>query len=159
MGYDYIIEYKIGVDNQAADSLSRVVECQFLSISTPHVDWWQKLQNEVAHDPFFKTLVDSTSPTAAFLYQDGVSFKKGKIFLSPTSSLLQDIIMECHSSPTGGHFGYHKMLSRLKQSFSWPQMRGTVNEFFRSCDVCQWYKTDFMRLAGLLQPLSIPERV
>jgi hypothetical protein len=38
-------------------------------------------------------------------------------------------------------------------------MRGTVKEFLRSCDVCQWYKTDSMRPAGLLQPLSILERV
>jgi hypothetical protein len=159
MGYDYIIEYKKGVDNQAADSLSRVAECQFLSISTPHIDWWQKLQYEVAHDPFFTPLADSTTSTAAFSYRDGVWFKKGKIYLSPTSSLLQDIITECHSSPTGGHFGYHKTLSRLKQSFSWPQMRGTVKEFLRSCDVCQRYKTDSMRPAGLLQPLSIPDRI
>ena len=111
MGYEYIIEYKKGVDNQVADSLSRVTEFQFMSISTPHVDWWQKLQHEVAHDPFFKTLAGSTSPTTTFLYQDGVWFNKGKIYLSPTSSLLQDIIMECHSSPIGGHFGYHKTLS------------------------------------------------
>ncbi|XP_034899932.1 uncharacterized protein [Populus alba] len=118
-----------------------------------------KLQYEVAHDPFFKTLVDSTSSTAAFLYRDGVWFNKGKIYLSPTSSLLKDIIMECHSSPMGGHFGYHKTLSRLKQSFSWPQMRGTIKEFLRSCDVCQLYKTYSMRPAGLLRPLSIPDRV
>jgi hypothetical protein len=38
-------------------------------------------------------------------------------------------------------------------------MRGTVKEFLRSCDVCQWYKTDSMRPTGLLQPLSILERV
>jgi hypothetical protein len=74
-------------------------------------------------------LADSTTFTAAFSYQDGVWFKKGKIYLSLTSSLLQDIITECHSSPTGGHFVYHKTLSRLKQSFSWPQMRGTIKEF------------------------------
>jgi hypothetical protein len=113
----------------------------------------------VANDPFFKNLADSTSHTAAFLYRDGVWFKNGKIYLSPTSSLLQNIIMECHSFPTGRHFGYHKTLSRLKQSFSWPQMRGIIKEFLRSCDVCQQYKTDSMRPARLLQPLSIPKRV
>jgi hypothetical protein len=144
MGYEYIIEYKKGVDNQVADSLSRVTEFQFLSISTPHVDWWQKLQNEVAHDPFFKTLADSTSPTTVFLYRDGVWFKKGKIYLSPTSSLFKislwnvilllredilDIIRRYPDSNKAslGHkcvgqskIGYHKMLSRLKQNFSWP---------------------------------------
>jgi hypothetical protein len=38
-------------------------------------------------------------------------------------------------------------------------MGGTVKEFLRSYDVCQWYKTDSIRPAVLLQPLSIPERV
>jgi hypothetical protein len=103
-------------------------------------------------------MADSTSLIAVFLYRDGVWFKNGKIYLSPTSSLLQDIIMECHSSPTRRHFGYHKTLSRLKQSFSWPQMSESVKEFLRSCDVCQWYKIA-MRPAGLLQPLSIPDKV
>jgi hypothetical protein len=113
-------------------------------MSTPHVDWWQKLQNEVANDPFFKNLADSTFHTTAFLYRDGVWFKNGKIYLSPTSSLLQNIIMECHSFPTGGHFGYHKMLSRLKQSFSWPQMRGIIKEFLRSCDVILFLREDIL---------------
>ena len=38
-------------------------------------------------------------------------------------------------------------------------MCGTVKEVFRSCDVCQRFKIDSMRPAGLLQPLSIPDRV
>ena len=39
LGYDYKIEYKREPENQAADSLSRVVEFQFMSISRPHADW------------------------------------------------------------------------------------------------------------------------
>ncbi|KAL9420023.1 hypothetical protein AB3S75_037736 [Citrus x aurantiifolia] len=40
LGYDYKIEYKREPKNQAADSLSRVVEFQFMSISGPHANWW-----------------------------------------------------------------------------------------------------------------------
>jgi hypothetical protein len=39
LGYDYVIEYKKGSENQGADSLSRVVEFQFLSISFPKAEW------------------------------------------------------------------------------------------------------------------------
>ena len=43
LGYDYEIEYKHGPENQVIDSLSCVVEFQFLSISMPRADWWPKL--------------------------------------------------------------------------------------------------------------------
>ena len=47
LGYDYEIEYKLGLENQGSDSLSRAVEFQCLSISQPHADWWSILQKEV----------------------------------------------------------------------------------------------------------------
>jgi hypothetical protein len=38
LGYDYTIEYKKGVENQVADSLSHIGEVHFLFISVPHAD-------------------------------------------------------------------------------------------------------------------------
>ncbi|KAL9414539.1 hypothetical protein AB3S75_042914 [Citrus x aurantiifolia] len=35
-------------------------------------------------------------------------------------------------------------------------MRRTIKEFLQQCDICQRYKTDCMKPAGLLQPLPIP---
>lgn len=58
-----------------------------------------------------------------------------------------------------GHFGYHKTLAGIKRSFLWPNMRRTVKEFLRYCDICQRYKVDNMRPAGLLQPLPIPKHM
>ena len=57
LGYDYKIEYKSGPENQGADSLSRAVEFQFLSISQPRADWWPLLQKEVQHDSFYANLL------------------------------------------------------------------------------------------------------
>lgn len=93
------------------------------------------------------------------MQRDGVWFKHGKIYLSPTSTLIQQIIEDCHSSPTGGHFGFHKTLSRIKLSFWWPNMRRVVKEFLQQCETCQRYKTDCMKPAGLLQPLPIPNQM
>lgn len=57
LGYDYIVEYKKGFDNQATDSLPRVVEFQLLSVSMPQAKWWSSLQREVQNDPFYATLL------------------------------------------------------------------------------------------------------
>ena len=79
--------------------------------------------------------------------------------MSPTSTLVPAILLEGHSSPIGGHFGYHKTLSRLKKNFTWPGMRTSIKEYIRSCDICQRCKTECPQPAGLLQPLPVPERI
>ncbi|KAK9189481.1 hypothetical protein WN943_018078 [Citrus x changshan-huyou] len=158
LGYDYKIEYKRGPENQAADSLSRVVEFQFMSISGTHADWWQKLQGEVQQDSFYKKLSHSHS-SQQLTQRDGVWFKRGRIYLNPTSTLIPQVMADCHSSPGGGHFGFHKTLSRIKLSFWWPNLRKTVKEFIQHCTICQRYKSDSMCPAGLLQPLPIPLQI
>ncbi|KAL6313182.1 hypothetical protein AAG906_016770 [Vitis piasezkii] len=137
LGYDYEIEYKRGPENQGADSLSRVVEFQFLSISQPRANWWPVLQKEVQQDSFYEDLLQKNpSPTAHKLLQrDGVWFKGNKVYLSPNSSLISKIMADCHSSPIGGHFGFHKTLSRIKQSFFWSNMRRRVKDFLQQCDI------------------------
>ena len=162
LGYDYKIEYKRGPENQGADSLSRVIEFQFISISQPHADWWSLLQKEIQQDSFYADLAQKHQPSQTghqLLLRDGVWFKQNKIYLSPSSPLIPKILGDCHSSPVGGHFGFHKTLSRIRQSFFWSHMRQHVKEFLQQCDVCQRYKTDCMQPAGLLQPLPIPAQI
>lgn len=154
LGYDYKVEYKQGPENKAADALSRV-ELYFLSVSKPHADWWTSLQQECAQHPFYSTL--TTNPNA--VQRDGVWFVHGKVFLNPSSNLLPHILAECHSSSTGGHFGFHKTLARLRNDFRWPHMRHMIQEFIKHCAICQQIKTDTMKPAGLLQPLPIPDRI
>ena len=127
LGYDYTIEYKKGVENQAADSLSRMGEVRFLSISVPHADWWLTVQGEVQTDPFYASLPNTTST----VLRDGVWFQNGKVLLSPNSTLIPLILTDSHASPTGGHFGFHKTLHRITQSFIWPKMQRAIKEFLK----------------------------
>jgi len=90
---------------------------------------------------------------------DGVWFHNDRVFLSPTSSLTPLILANSHSSPVGGHFRFHKTISRISHSFFWPKLRQTVKEYLQICAVCQQCKSDCMKPAGLLQPLPIPTRI
>jgi hypothetical protein len=79
-GYDYKIEYKRGLENQGADSLSCVVEFQFISISQPHADWWPLLQKEVQQDSFYANLLHKQPSQAnhQLLLRDGVWLSETK---------------------------------------------------------------------------------
>lgn len=56
------------------------------------------------------------------LQGDGIWFKCNKIYLSPTLTLIPKVMSKCHFSPISGNFGFHKTLSRLKQSFVRPKL-------------------------------------
>ena len=130
--------------------MSHVVEFQFLSISQPRADWWPPLKKEVQQDSYYADFLQKhpTQVAHKLLQRDGVWFKKDKVYLSPTSPLLPKIMAHCHSSPIGGHFGFHKTLSRIKQSFFGSNVCQMVKDFLQQCDVCQRFKTDCMKQRG-----------
>nr|XP_034886896.1 uncharacterized protein LOC118027607 [Populus alba] len=130
----YLLGRPFGKENQGADALLRVAAFQFHALSVPIADWWAILQ-------------------------DGVWMQNGRILLSPTSALLPAVLADGHSSPSGGHFGYLKTLTRISASFVWLGIRTSVKSFIRDCEVCQRCKHETLRPAGLLQPLPIPQRI
>jgi hypothetical protein len=51
MGYDFVIEYKKGLENSAADSLSRMDHGQVMALSNPVPHWIEPIQLEVTQEP------------------------------------------------------------------------------------------------------------
>jgi hypothetical protein len=157
MGFDYTIQYRQGKENQGADALSRVAAFQFQALTVPIADWWEILQQEVLNHPYYNSLL--TNQPLNCVQRDGVWMQNGRILLSPNSTLLPVVLADGHSSPSGGHFGYLKTLTRISASFVWPGIRTSVKSFIRDCEVCQRCKHETLRPAGLLQPLPIPQRI
>jgi hypothetical protein len=60
---------------------------------------------------------------------------------------------------TTGHEGSEKTLHHLREAFYSSHARRCVQDFVRSCAICQKNKIEYLHLAGLLQPLSIPSEV
>ncbi|KAJ0436024.1 putative nucleotidyltransferase, Ribonuclease H [Helianthus annuus] len=161
MGYDFRVEYKKGVTNRGADALSRQPEFSFLAVSHVTAGWWVELQQEVQRDTYYHDLPGCFPPKvrSCLVQRDGVWFRGAVILLSPTSSLIPKVLQHCHASPEGGHFGFHKTLARVKASFWWSGVKERVKRFIRDCHICQRFKTESCRPAGLLQPLPIPSRI
>ena len=55
----------------------------------------QKLQGEVQHDSFYKKLSQSHS-SQQLTQRNGVWFKRGRIYLNPTSTLILQVMADCH---------------------------------------------------------------
>jgi hypothetical protein len=69
----------------------------------------------------------------------------------------ENLLKEKHSGGLVEHFSHDKMLSKLNGSYFWPGMRTNVKKFVDRCRIFQHTKGK-RQIAGLYQPLLIPER-
>jgi hypothetical protein len=93
------------------------------------------------------------------VYRQGVLLYDGRLVLSKNSSLIPKLLKEFHDTPHGGHSGLYKTYRRLAANVYWVGMKGRVQEYVRSCDICQRQKYLASSPGGLMQPLPIPERI
>ena len=161
MGLQFKVVYKKGIDNIAADALSRVghlMALQAVSEATPL--WIQEVLNSYYTDSKAQSLLQSLaihSPNAQGYYLDnGIIKKDNHIWLANNSALRTKVIAAFHSSPIGGHSGITTTYHKVKQLFFWKGMRQQVEDFVKQCNICQFAKYEHSHPVGLLQPLPIP---
>ncbi|XP_057438197.1 transposon Tf2-1 polyprotein isoform X1 [Lotus japonicus] len=165
LGYQFEVKYKSGLENKAADALSRCfddVELHSL-ISFPLWQDRKKLLDELAHDSYIQNLTVEVQKDPhskpGFVLQQGVLLYQGRLVLSPQSPSIPWLLAEFHGSPTGGHSGFYRTYRRLAESLYWVGMQKRVRDFVRECDVCQRQKYSATTPGGLLRPLPIPNAV
>jgi len=83
---------------------------------------------------------------------------KGQIWLPRSLGLIEPLLHEFHSTPTGGHMGITKTLAHLSDNFTWTGMKDDVRKFVLACKDCQQTKSDHRKSPGLLWPLPVPVR-
>lgn len=50
---------------------------------------------------------------------------------------INQIILENHTSPLGGHIGTSRLLNELRKTYYWKNMRNTINQFVKNCIDCK----------------------
>jgi len=160
MDLDYSIQYKKGITNVAADSLSRKPDSSIMAMSACAPSWIQKLTEGYEDDESTKQLLTelSISPNndKGFQLLNGVIRYKGRVWVGNNSLAQQHIMQALHDSGIGGHSGFNATYQRIKHLFAWPKLKDTVKTYVQSCDVCQQAKVEHVRSPGLLQPLPVP---
>lgn len=163
IGLQYTIHYKQGINNAAADALSRRQQPDsLLAISSCTPSWTDNLANGYSYDPVSKALLTELSVTspneAGYSLQDGVIKYRGQIWVGNNELAQSHILKALHSSGIGGHSGIQGTYHRVKSMFAWPHLKKSVHEYVQSCHVCQEAKTEHVKLPGLLQPLPVPKK-
>jgi hypothetical protein len=162
MGLQYKVVYKQGVQNGAADALSRRTHnsVQLMAISECIPKWISEVASSYEQDEFCKQVIAklATDPTAvpSYTFVHGLLRYKNRVWIGHKPELHTRIISAMHTSPLGGHSGVPVTVRKLKQYFAWSGMNKAVHKFVTSCSVCKQAKPDRAKYPGLLQPLSHP---
>lgn len=112
VGFQFDVVYKAGVDNKAADALSRQYEDVVLNSIVSFPIWQQgkQVQEEVAKAPFLSEIIAAVrqDPNAKPGYDivGEILFFKGRLVLSSKSDLIPTLLKEFHETPTGGIRGF-----------------------------------------------------
>jgi hypothetical protein len=162
VGLQFKFQYKKGVDNGAADALSRVghlLSACALSICQPR--WIQEVTNSYETNSKAQELLAHLA--LASPNEEGYSLHQGvirlhrRIWIGGNTTLQTKLISVLHQSAVGGHSGITATHQRVKKLFAWTGLRSAVEDFVRQCEVCQHAKHEHTKPAGKLQPLPIPE--
>ena len=93
----------------------------------------------------------------ATIDEDGVLRIKGRVCVPRVDDLINNILIEAHSSKYSIHQGATKMYRDLKQHFWWSRMKRDIVDFVAKCPNCQQVKYKHQRPGGTLQRMPIPE--
>lgn len=164
LGFDFDIHYKPGLENKAADGLSRRSAVpELFAVSVPVSIQLEEVGSEVGKDEELSKIMEDLSrdPTSHSTYSmvQGRLLRQGKLVLPKTSQLIGVILKEYHDSKYGGHGGVLKTQKRIGALFYWQGMMTDIRKYVASCQTCQRQKYSTLAPGGLLQPLPIPSNV
>ena len=83
---------------------------------------------------------------------------KNRIYVPSYGELRNLVLKEMHDVLYAGHPSYQKKITAVRSQFFWPGMKKDVVDYIARCMECQKVKAKHSHLAGLLQPLQIPEK-
>lgn len=110
LGFDFDIQYKPGLENKAADALSRRdVAAELMALSVPTTIQFQEVEKELEKDErlqkLMRDVLSDPSSHPDYTIVQGRLLRCGKLVLPKESPLIGVILRELHDGLTGGHGG------------------------------------------------------
>ena len=149
--YDYVVIHKPGNLNTNADALSRL-ETSNINVITrskskklPTIPNFQNspepLPQENPDTDNFSNSIDIIDEVPLTELETS-SQKNPKIINLTCPDQINQILIENHNSPIGGHQGFNRTYNRIKERFHWHSMRTDIGKFIATCSICQKNKNN-----------------
>jgi hypothetical protein len=180
--YERKVHYHPGKANVIADALSHKAHCNYLpvvclmgeessaqvlpNLSLFNITLTPTLRAEIIPAQKddegmgrIKRRMRDGDPKVACFHKDveGTLWFKERLVVPRREALKRKILDEVHMSRYSIHHGSTKMYHDLRRQYWWTRMKRETAHYVSKCDTHQKVKADYMKLGGLLQPLSIPE--
>ena len=126
--YSFVLKNKFGIENKAADALSRQVTV--LSIVSTKVTRFEKLRDEYESCLDFGEIYNALSTEHRsivndHILRDGYLFKANKLCI-PRSSMRDFLVWEVHVGGLSRHFGRNKTIEEVERQFFGPSFKRDV---------------------------------
>ena len=126
--YSFVINHRSGIENKAADALSRLTVT--LHRMSAHVIGFDRLKNEYSACLDFGIIYNEVingnrQEYLNFLIENGYLFKVTKLCV-PRTSFRDLLIWEMHAGGLAGHFGRDKTIALVEDRFYWPSLKRDV---------------------------------
>jgi hypothetical protein len=163
--FDLEIKHIKGKENRVVDALSISVKTIHLAAtSTYEIDVRERVRNAQETNYFFKTVTSylRQEPTwityeGSQMLDEGLLTYINKLYIPSCEDLKRFIMDKLHKRPYTGHPRYQKMITTTWKQFYWTGLKKDIVDYLAKCLECQQVKAEHQHLAGLLQPLPIPE--
>jgi putative transposase len=182
--YEFTVEYKEGPKNANADAMSRLPEQDAdgtisaldiilleSQLTEDDIRTAQEQDNVVAdiktalktnvwpteiQNAEFKVLAkykDELFIDQEILYRQ-LSNEQEDIRIILPPAMHEKVLGMLHESPTGGHLGVARTVTKLAETCYWPFMQKIVGKFIAQCLTCEKFKTPRQNTQAKLQPIS-----
>ena len=179
--FNFIIKYRPGTRNTAADALSRRDELhptekpkEQILLPREVFDKLPKLEdteqeslesvlNAMATDltvretikKLLKESPEIAPPTEH--WEEDLPIHQGRVWVPEEPSIKRKILQLYHDSPMAGHQGVTGTSEQVARGYYWLNMNEYISDYVGGCRTCQMAKKKSIKAHGKLRPLETPE--
>lgn len=94
---------------------------------------------------------------SAYVLRNGLLYKNNILCVPDDSALKAELLKKHHDDPLAGHFGVAKTIELLTRKYLWEGLRKDVQEYVKSCAICQRTKAKRHKPYGEMVALPLPQ--